>query len=163
MAVIEGITASVIVDGEPLEEFNEGDDNDEIADDDSDSDYASSSDDDDQKYVDDKKALQDLVTTSRRRYFGPNRQVTRYIPSVSGAEFVVKVSLSPNRIRRLKSKALVMRLFIDGNLFKSTVWMKKDDEDGLTFKNLVVATPAGPFQKPFLFSEIVTSKSGIYY
>lgn len=78
MAVIEGITANVIVDGDSLEEFNEGDDDDdEVAGDDSDSDYAPCSDDDDQKYVDDKKALQDLVTSSRRRYFGPNRQVTK--------------------------------------------------------------------------------------
>lgn len=45
MAVIEGITANVIVDGDPLEEFNKGDD------------------DDDQKYIDNKKALQDLVTS----------------------------------------------------------------------------------------------------
>lgn len=58
MAVIVGITADVIVDGEPLEEFNEGDaDYEVVADDESDSDYARS-DDDDQKYVDDKKALQ---------------------------------------------------------------------------------------------------------
>lgn len=109
------------------------------------------------------KALQDLVTTSRRRYFGPNPQVTKYNPSSSGAEFVVKVSLSLNRIQRLKSKTLLIKLFIDGNWFRSTVWEKKNDEDGLTFKNLIVATPAGPFQKPFLFSEIVTSKSGMYY
>lgn len=138
MAVIEGITANVIVDGDSLEEFNEGDDDDdEVAGDDSDSDYAPCSDDDDQKYVDDKKALQDLVTSSRPRYFGPNRQVTKYIPSVSGAEFVVTVSLSPNRIRRLKTTALVIRLIIDGNLVKSTVLEKKDGVDALTFKDRV--------------------------
>lgn len=104
MAIIDGFTANVIVDGEPLEEFSEGDDVDEVADSDSDSDYASCSDDDDQKYVDDMKVLQDLVTTSRRRYFGPNRQVTKYIPSVSGAEFVVTVRLSPNRIEDSKHR-----------------------------------------------------------
>lgn len=54
MAVIVGFTANVIVDGEPLEEFNEGDNADEAAKDDLDSDYASCSDDDDQKYVDDR-------------------------------------------------------------------------------------------------------------
>lgn len=112
MAVIEGITANVIVDGESLEEFNEGDGDDEVvAGDDSDSDFASRSDDDDQKYVDYKKALQNMVTTSHRRYSGSNRQVTKYTPSVSGAEFVVKVSLSPKRIRKLKSEALRL-LFI---------------------------------------------------
>lgn len=57
VVIIEGITASVIVDGEPLEEFNEGDDDHEIADDDSDSDYASSSDDDDQRYVDENESF----------------------------------------------------------------------------------------------------------
>lgn len=72
MAVIEDITASVIVEGETLEEFYEGDDGDEVADDDSDSDYALSFDDDDQKYVDDKEALQVILTTSRYRYFDPN-------------------------------------------------------------------------------------------
>lgn len=159
MALIEGITASVIVNGEPLEEFNDGDDEDEVADDDLNSDF----DDEDQKYVDDKLALQDLVTTSRRRYFGPNRQVTKYIPSISGAEFLVKVSLSPDRMRRLKSEALKIKLSIDGNLFQSSIRRNGDYKYGFTFKNLVVATPAGPFQKPFLFSEIVTSKYGIYY
>lgn len=79
------IDGITIVDREPLED---GDDDDEVADDDSDSD-------------------------SRRRYFGPNRQVTKYIPSVSGAEFVVKVSLSLSRIQRLKSKALLIELSID--------------------------------------------------
>lgn len=157
MAIIEGFTANVIVDGEPLEAFNEGDDVDEVADDDS------CSDDDDQKYVDDMKALQDLVTTSRRRYFGPNRQVTKYIPSVSGAEFVVTVRLSPNRIRRLKTPALKFEFYIDGKLLHSPVWVKKDDGPVLTFRQAIVATPTGPFIKPLLFSEIVTSKSGIYH
>lgn len=38
------------VDGNPLEEFNEGDDDDSVADDDSESDYASISADDNQLY-----------------------------------------------------------------------------------------------------------------
>lgn len=150
----------MIVDGEPLEEYNEGEDVDEVVDDDSDSDYASSSDDDDQKYVDDQKALQDLVNTSRRRYFGPNRQVTKYIPSVTDAEFMVKVSFSRSRVERLKSKALVVKLFLDGNLLKSYVW-EKTDEESFMFANVIVATPDGPFKKPFLFSEIITSKHNI--
>lgn len=163
MAVIVGFTANVLINGEPLEEFNEGDNTDEIAKDDLDSDYASYSDDDDQKYVDDKKALQDLVTTSRRRYFGPSRQVTKYIPSISGAEFVVTVRLSPNRMRRLKTPALKFKCCIDGKWLKSHIWRKKDNESVLTFGDLKVATPDGPFIKPFLFSEIVKSKSGIYH
>lgn len=89
--------------------------------------------------------------------------MTKYIPSVSGAEFVVTVSLPPNRIRRLKTTALVITLFIDGNVVESTVWRKKDVADAYTYKNRVVATPTGPFIKPFLFSKIVTSKSGIYH
>lgn len=89
--------------------------------------------------------------------------MAKYIPSVSGAEFVVKVSLSPSRIRRLKSKALLIELSIDGNLLKSFAWEKKGAGDGQTFKNQIVATPACPFIKPFLFSEIITIKYDIYY
>lgn len=48
----------------------------------------------------------------------------------------------------------MVRLSINGNVLKSTVWEKKDGEDDLTFKDLVVATPTGPFKKPFRFSEI---------
>lgn len=162
MAVIQGITAEVIVDGQPLEEFNADDDVDEGVDNDSDSDHAASrSDDDDQKYIDDQKAQQGSVNPSRRRYFGPNRQVTKYIPSVSDASFEVKVGLSRSRIQRHKSGALVIILFVDGNHMKSYTWMKKYG-DSLTFKDIVVATPAGPFRKPFLFSEIVTSKYDKY-
>lgn len=78
MLSLRASRANVIVDGNPLEEFNEGADDDDVADDDSESDYASNSD-DDQKYVDDKKALQDLVT-ERRRYFGPSFQAANDIP-----------------------------------------------------------------------------------
>lgn len=89
----------------------------------------------------------------------------KYIPSVSGAEYVVKVSLSPKRIRKLKfpSNALAIELYIDGKFSNSTVWEKKDKEDFITFETLIVATPTGPFIKPFLFSKIVISKSGLYH
>lgn len=153
MAVIQGITANVIVDGEPLEEFNEGDDIDNGVDSDSDSD-------DDQRYIDDQKARQDLVNPSRPKYPGPSRQVTKYIPSATDAEFSVTVSLSQSRIQRLKSRALSLNLFVDGNRVSSTVWEKRDG-DSQTFEDVIVATPAGPFRKPFLFSEIITSKYDI--
>lgn len=161
MAVIQGITANVIVDGEPLEEFNEGDDVNEGVDDDFNPDYASSSDDDDQKYVDDQKAQQDLVNPSRPRYCGPSRQVKKYVPSVSDANFEVKVGLSRSRIQRLKSAALVFKLFVDGNRLRSKIWQKKKGDDGFTLTSVTVATPAGPFKKPFVFSEIITSKYDI--
>lgn len=103
------------------------------------------------------------MTPSRRRYFGPNRQVTKYIPSISGAEFVVTFRLSPNRIRRLKTPALKFKCFIDGKFLKSLAWEKKNNVPVLTFNYVRVATPTGPFKKPFLFSEIVKSKSGIYH
>lgn len=109
MAVIEGITANVIVDGKPLEEFNEGDADDElVADDESDSDYTSSSDDDDQKYVDDKKALQNLVTTSHRSYSGPNRKVTKYIPSVSSAELWSRSAFQPSGYKNSNQRPLIL-------------------------------------------------------
>lgn len=162
MAVILGITVNVIVDGEPLEEFNEGDDVDERVDSDCDSDYAaSSSDADDQKYIDDQKALLDLVNPRRRRYFGPNRHVTKYISSVSGANFEVRVCLSQSRIQKLKSEALVFKLCVDGNHLRSTIWKKKDGTDSINFRSVIAATPAGPFKKPFHFSEIITSKPDI--
>lgn len=160
MAVILGITVNVIVNGEPLEEFKEGDDDDdERVDNDCDSDYAaSSSDADDQKYIDDQKALLDLVNPHRRRYFGPSRQVTKYISSVSDANFEVKVCLSQSRIQKLKSEALVFKLCVDGNHLRSTIWKKKDGTDCIMFRSVIAATPAGPFKKPFHFSEIITSK-----
>lgn len=166
MAVIKGIRANVIVDGQPLEEFNAGDnvdkgvDNDSDFDSDSDSGYpASGSDDDDQKYIDDQKALQDLVNPSRRTYFGPSRRVTKYIPSVSDANFEVKVSLSRSRVQRHESGALRIILFVDGIRLKSQTWEENWYRlNSLTFKEKFVATPAGPFRKPFLFREIVTSK-----
>lgn len=163
MAVILGITVNVIVNGEPLEEFNEGDDDDdERVDNDCDSDYAaSSSDADDQKYIDDQKALLDLVNPHRRRYFGPSRQVTKYISSVSDANFEVKVCLSQSRIQKLKSEALVFKLCVDGNHLRSTIWKKKDGTDSIMFRSVIAATPAGPFKKPFHFSEIITSKPDI--
>lgn len=70
---------------------------------------------------------------------------------------MVKVSFSRSRVERLESKTLVVELFLDGNLLKSYVW-EKTDEESFTFANVIVATPDGPFKKPFLFSEIIISK-----
>lgn len=89
--------------------------------------------------------------------------MTKYIPSVSGAEFVVKVSLSTKRIRKLKSKSLEIGLSVDGKLVEKYLWDKNDDVDFITIENIIVATSTGPFIKPFLFSKIVTSKSGPYH
>lgn len=72
---------------------------------------------------------------------------------------MVKVSLSSTRIRRLKSEALVFDLRVDGKLLRTNIWAKKDGKNGITFRDIVVATPAGPFRKPFLFSEIMIRKS----
>ena len=110
--------------GEPPEKFNEGDDVDEGVEEGSN--YRSygresSSDDEDQKYIDDQKVLQNSVNPSNRNYFGSKRQVTKYIPSASDAKFMVKVSLSLTRIRRLKSEALVFDLRVDGKLLRTNI------------------------------------------
>lgn len=155
MAVIQGITANVIVDGQPLKEINAGDDVEEGFG--SDLDYESS-DNDDQRYIDDQKAQQDLANPRGREYFGPSRQVTKHITSVSDARFKVRVNFSQSRIQKHRSGALVISLSVDGNHLKSCTWENKKHGDSLTFKDKAVATPAGLVRKPFLFSEIVIRK-----
>ncbi len=125
MAILDDFTAQVVVDGEPLKEY---DDDDEETDGDS----------------------EDDDITEWRNIFH-HASVSKYIESISNARFKIMVKVSP--AWEFDSDFISFDLFLDGQ-YVTNVLCEKGYTDNETIDAVTVSSPTGPLLKQFIFCEI---------